>query len=44
MPPQQHTPDSVPRASGMPMLGLGTWQNDDPQDCADSVETAIEMG
>ena len=44
MPPQQHSPDSVPRASGMPMLGLGTWQNDDPQDCADSVETAIEMG
>jgi Aldo/keto reductases, related to diketogulonate reductase len=27
----------------MPMLGLGTWQNDDPQDCARSVETALEM-
>jgi diketogulonate reductase-like aldo/keto reductase len=28
----------------MPMLGLGTWQNDDSQQCADSVETALEMG
>ena len=26
------------------MLGLGTWQNDDPQACASSVETALEMG
>ena len=38
------TPTSVPRASGMPMLGLGTWQNDDPDACANSVETALEMG
>jgi diketogulonate reductase-like aldo/keto reductase len=28
----------------MPMLGLGTWQNDDPEQCAESVRTALEMG
>jgi len=28
----------------MPMLGLGTWQNDDPSECTASVETALEMG
>jgi diketogulonate reductase-like aldo/keto reductase len=28
----------------MPMLGLGTWQNDDASECATSVETAVEMG
>jgi diketogulonate reductase-like aldo/keto reductase len=36
----QHYPD----ASGMPMLGLGTWQNDDPDQCAESVRTALEVG
>jgi 2,5-diketo-D-gluconate reductase B len=41
---QQLTNDDVPTANGMPMLGLGTWQNDDPEDCAESVETALEMG
>ena len=41
---QTPTADSVPRANGMPMLGLGTWQNDDASECADSVETALEMG
>lgn len=40
----QLTPESVPAAGEMPMLGLGTWQNDDPDQCADSVETALEMG
>ena len=35
---------SVPTASGMPMLGLGTWQNDDHDACANSVETALNMG
>ncbi len=35
---------SVPTADGMPMLGLGTWQNDDHDECADSVETALNMG
>jgi len=33
-----------PRASGMPTLGLGTWQNTDPQQCADSVRTALDVG
>jgi diketogulonate reductase-like aldo/keto reductase len=28
----------------MPMLGLGTWQNEDYNQCADSVTTALEMG
>ena len=28
----------------MPMLGLGTWQNDDPDECADAVQTALETG
>ena len=35
---------SGPTASGMPMLGLGTWQNDDYDQCVDSVRTALEMG
>ncbi|RRJ33148.1 aldo/keto reductase [Halocatena pleomorpha] len=28
----------------MPMLGLGTWQNDDPEQCVETVRTALEMG
>jgi diketogulonate reductase-like aldo/keto reductase len=28
----------------MPMLGLGTWENTDPEACAESVRTAIETG
>ena len=28
----------------MPALGLGTWQNDDADQCAESVRTALEMG
>jgi 2,5-diketo-D-gluconate reductase B len=28
----------------MPVLGLGTWENTDPDDCAESVRTALEMG
>ncbi|PSP55880.1 aldehyde oxidoreductase [Halobacteriales archaeon QS_1_67_19] len=28
----------------MPRLGLGTWQNTDPEQCAESVRTALEMG
>jgi 2,5-diketo-D-gluconate reductase B len=31
-------------ADDMPMLGLGTWQNTDPDQCAESVRTALEMG
>jgi 2,5-diketo-D-gluconate reductase B len=34
----------APLADGMPMLGLGTWQNEDPDQCADSVSTALETG
>jgi 2,5-diketo-D-gluconate reductase B len=34
----------APLANGMPMLGLGTWQNDDPDQCAESVRTALETG
>ncbi|SFR47144.1 aldo/keto reductase [Halogeometricum limi] len=41
---QSLTDADVPRANGMPMLGLGTWQNDDPDDCAKAVETALNMG
>ncbi len=37
-------PGTCPTANGMPMLGLGTWQNDDPEQCAESVRTALEMG
>ncbi|MEZ3114575.1 aldo/keto reductase [Halobaculum sp. MBLA0147] len=28
----------------MPMLGLGTWENDDPAQCTESVRTALEAG
>ncbi|WP_394358894.1 aldo/keto reductase [Halapricum desulfuricans] len=38
------TPESVPRTQGMPMLGLGTWENEDPDQCAESVLTALETG
>ncbi|WP_312908567.1 aldo/keto reductase [Natronosalvus caseinilyticus] len=38
------TPADCPAANGMPMLGLGTWQNTDPDQCADSIRTALEMG
>jgi len=36
--------DDCPTANGMPMLGLGTWKNSDPEACAESVATALEMG
>jgi len=35
---------TAPTAADMPMLGLGTWQNEDPETCASSIETALEMG
>jgi len=38
------TAEDGPRANGMPMLGLGTWQNEAPEECAASVRTALEMG
>jgi len=44
MTPDELTPEAVPRSNGMPMLGLGTWQNTDDDQCAESVRTALEMG
>ncbi|WP_369685593.1 aldo/keto reductase [Salinibaculum rarum] len=41
---QKLSPESVPSAGEMPMLGLGTWENTDHDQCADSVQTALEMG
>jgi 2,5-diketo-D-gluconate reductase B len=38
------SPEDVPRTQQMPMLGLGTWENDDPDQCAESVETALGQG
>ena len=36
--------DDCPIANEMPMLGLGTWKNSDPEACADSVATALDTG
>jgi 2,5-diketo-D-gluconate reductase B len=36
--------DDVPVVDGMPMLGLGTWENTDPEACSNAVQTALEMG
>jgi 2,5-diketo-D-gluconate reductase B len=41
---QQETSRSAPENGGMPALGFGTWQNDDPDQCAASVRNALEMG
>jgi 2,5-diketo-D-gluconate reductase B len=41
---EQLSPDSVSSVDGMPMLGLGTWQNTDPAQCSESVRTALETG
>ncbi len=41
---QPLTRDDVPSANGMPMLGLGTWENTDPEECRAAVATALEMG
>jgi len=35
---------SGPSIPEMPSLGLGTWQNTDPDECAAAVATALEMG
>ncbi|ARS88469.1 aldo/keto reductase [Natrarchaeobaculum aegyptiacum] len=37
-------PAACPTTSGIPMLGLGTWENTDPEQCAESVRTALECG
>jgi len=42
--PATPTPEDVPHADDMPMLGLGTWENDDHDACVESVKTALEMG
>ncbi len=34
----------TPTHSGMPALGLGTWENDDPAQCTESVATALNAG
>ncbi|RJX49178.1 aldo/keto reductase [Halonotius pteroides] len=36
--------DDCPIANEMPMVGLGTWKNSDPEACADSVATALNTG
>jgi 2,5-diketo-D-gluconate reductase B len=41
---QSFSLDDVPPANGMPMLGLGTWENTDPDACCNAVATALEMG
>lgn len=41
---QRQLVDNVPHAADMPMLGLGTWENDDYDDCVESVRTALETG
>ncbi|MGM0397424.1 MAG: aldo/keto reductase [Halobacteriota archaeon] len=40
------TRDAARTATGgsIPTLGIGTWQNTDPQACATAIETALEMG
>jgi diketogulonate reductase-like aldo/keto reductase len=40
----QQKSNSAPDHSGMPALGFGTWQNDDPEQCTESVRTALEVG
>ena len=34
----------TPLHDGMPALGLGTWENDDPAQCTESVTTALDAG
>jgi 2,5-diketo-D-gluconate reductase B len=41
---RQLAAEDVPRRKDMPMLGLGTWENDDYDACVESVRTALEMG
>lgn len=41
---EQLTAESVARANGMPMFGIGTWENEDPDECTESVRTALDMG
>jgi 2,5-diketo-D-gluconate reductase B len=36
--------NNCPQFDGMPVLGLGTWQNTDPERCVASVRAALETG
>ena len=40
---QQQQP-AVPTSNGMPVFGLGTWENDDPAQCTESVRNALDAG
>ena len=40
---RQLAADDVPRREDMPILGLGTWENDDYDACVESVRHALEM-
>jgi 2,5-diketo-D-gluconate reductase B len=40
----QETSDAGHQQHDMPSLGFGTWQNVEPEQCATSVQTALEMG
>ena len=42
MDPDERPVDDSP--NGIPLLGLGTWKNTDPDGCAESVRTALELG
>jgi 2,5-diketo-D-gluconate reductase B len=33
-----------PYAGAMPMLGVGTWENDEPEACANAIATALDAG
>ena len=41
---EEGTAPPAPAVDGMPTFGLGTWKNDDPGQCAESVRTALEVG
>lgn len=36
--------EDLPFFDGMPQLGLGTWQNRNPAQCAESVKNALDLG
>ena len=42
--PDPPTVDDVPVVNGMPTFGLGTWENEDPEECTNAVRTALDAG
>ena len=40
---QQQQP-ATPTRNGMPVLGIGTWENDEPAQCTESVANALDAG